>query len=133
VTDLATGAVTVLEPPVPHQGARRVWSDSHGGLRITGWNSGDLFRCDSKTGNWAAGVCRAMRRTPTQSMSTRPIRCGSATGVQTRSCALDPRPENSSRLPCPIAPRGCASWRAGCGGVWGAESRADKLLVLKAE
>jgi hypothetical protein len=26
--DLETGAVTVLEPPVPRQGARRVWSDS---------------------------------------------------------------------------------------------------------
>ena len=30
--DPETGAVTVLEPPVPRQGARRVWSDSHGAL-----------------------------------------------------------------------------------------------------
>jgi virginiamycin B lyase len=51
--DLATGAVTVLEPPVPRQGARRVWSDSHGALWITGWNSGDLFRYDSKSKSWA--------------------------------------------------------------------------------
>src|SRR5215471_12662627 len=51
--DPETGAVTVLEPPVPRQGARRVWSDSHGGLWITGWNSGDLFRYDSKAGSWA--------------------------------------------------------------------------------
>ena len=48
-----TGAVTVLEPPVPHQGARRVWSDSRGELWITGWNSGDLFRYDSRAKNWA--------------------------------------------------------------------------------
>ena len=48
-----TGAVTVLEPPVPRQGARRVWSDSRGGLWITGWNSGDLFRDDSRAKNWA--------------------------------------------------------------------------------
>ena len=41
--DLETGGVTVLEPPVPRQGARRVWSDSRGALWITGWNSGDLF------------------------------------------------------------------------------------------
>ena len=51
--DLDTGAVTVLEPPVPRQGARRVWSDSRGALWITGWNSGDLFRYDSKAKNWA--------------------------------------------------------------------------------
>ena len=30
--DLATGTATVLEPPVPRQGARRVWSDSRGAL-----------------------------------------------------------------------------------------------------
>ena len=51
--DLETGATTVLEPPVPRQGARRVWSDSRGALWITGWNSGDLFRYDSKSKTWA--------------------------------------------------------------------------------
>jgi len=51
--DLETGGVTVLEPPVPRQGARRVWSDSHGALWITGWSSGDLFRYDSKSKSWA--------------------------------------------------------------------------------
>jgi hypothetical protein len=29
---LETGITTVLEPPVPRLGARRVWSDSRGGL-----------------------------------------------------------------------------------------------------
>jgi virginiamycin B lyase len=41
--DPEADTVTVLEPPVPRQGARRVWSDSRGAL----WNSGDLFRYDS--------------------------------------------------------------------------------------
>jgi virginiamycin B lyase len=51
--DPKTDTVTVLDPPVPHQRAGRVWSDSRGGLWITGWNSDDLFRYDSKTKNWA--------------------------------------------------------------------------------
>lgn len=51
--DLETGTVEILEPPVPRQGARRVWSDSRGALWITGWNSGDLFRYDSKSKTWA--------------------------------------------------------------------------------
>jgi virginiamycin B lyase len=51
--DPEADTVTVLEPPVPRQGARRVWSDSRGALWITGWNSGDLFRYDSKTKSWA--------------------------------------------------------------------------------
>jgi virginiamycin B lyase len=50
--DIETGTTTVLEPPVPRQGARRVWSDSRGALWITGWNSGDLFRYDSKSDGW---------------------------------------------------------------------------------
>jgi virginiamycin B lyase len=34
--DLKTSAATVLEPPVPRQGARRIGSDSHGAPWITG-------------------------------------------------------------------------------------------------
>src|SRR5437588_9605812 len=34
--DPETGTATVLQPPVPRQGARRVWSDSRGALWITG-------------------------------------------------------------------------------------------------
>jgi virginiamycin B lyase len=44
--DSETGSVTVLEPPVSRQGARRVWSDSRGALWITGWNSGDCCATD---------------------------------------------------------------------------------------
>src|SRR6201987_3686834 len=50
--DPAADAVTVLEPPVPRQGARRVWSDSRDTLWITGWDSGDLFRYDKNTKSW---------------------------------------------------------------------------------
>src|SRR5262245_30778828 len=50
--DLGTGSVTVLEPPVPRQGARRVWSDSQGALWITGWGSGDRFSYVSKAHHW---------------------------------------------------------------------------------
>ena len=48
--DVGTGGVAALEPPVPRQGARRVWSDSHGALWVTGWESGDRY--DSKAQNW---------------------------------------------------------------------------------
>ena len=30
--NVATGAATVLDPPTPDQGARRIWSDSYGRL-----------------------------------------------------------------------------------------------------
>jgi virginiamycin B lyase len=40
--DLDSGEVTVLEPPTPNQGARRVWSDSQGRIWVSEWNSGNV-------------------------------------------------------------------------------------------
>ena len=46
------GSVTVLEPPTPAQGARRVWSDSSGSIWASEWNSGQLSRYVPATGVW---------------------------------------------------------------------------------
>jgi virginiamycin B lyase len=50
--DGGTGAATVIEPPTPDQGARRVWSDSKGNLWISEWNSGQLSRYTPTSGAW---------------------------------------------------------------------------------
>ena len=50
--DLGTGAATIIEPPTPAQGARRVWSDSKGNLWVSEWNSGNLSRYSPATGEW---------------------------------------------------------------------------------
>jgi virginiamycin B lyase len=48
----ADGSTTVIQPPTPGQGARRVWSDSKGDLWVAEWNSGNLSRYQPKTGSW---------------------------------------------------------------------------------
>jgi virginiamycin B lyase len=110
--DLKTGVATVLEPPVPGQGARRVWSDSRGARWISGWNSSDLFRYDSKTKTGRTGTCRVTGRSHTPSMSTRPMRCGLATGARTRSCASIPTQRHSRPFRYPITTPPCDSLRA---------------------
>ena len=50
--DAATGATTVLEPPTQRQGARRVWSDSHGRIWVSAWNTGQLAMYDPAAGRW---------------------------------------------------------------------------------
>lgn len=50
--DLDTGAATIVEPPTPQQGARRVWADSSGSLWISEWNGGQLSRYNPATGEW---------------------------------------------------------------------------------
>ena len=51
--DSATGAVKVIEPPTPRQGARRVWSDSKGHIWVAEWNSGNLSRYEPDSGRWS--------------------------------------------------------------------------------
>ena len=131
--DIETGTTTVLEPPVPRQGARRVWSDSRGALWITGWNSGDLFRYDSKSDSWKRWHLPSDRPQPYAVYVD-----GSTDAVwvsdwgQLRSCASIPKPRGSN----PFLPDSYASVRqlAGRKGeVCGAKSAADKLFMIKSE
>src|SRR5215471_1131935 len=50
--DLATGAVTVVEPLRKGVGPRRIWSDSKGVLWVSLWNSGGIGRYDPAAKTW---------------------------------------------------------------------------------
>ena len=50
--DLVSGETTILEPPTPNQGARRVWSDSQGRIWVSEWNAGQVAVYDPSTGDW---------------------------------------------------------------------------------
>ena len=52
--DLDTGEATVIEPPTPDQGARRVWSDSRGRIWVSEWNSGQVSLYDPSDESWRA-------------------------------------------------------------------------------
>ncbi len=50
--DVRTGKAKVLRPPTPGQGARRVWSDSKGRVWVSEWNAGKVGRYDPGTKKW---------------------------------------------------------------------------------
>jgi virginiamycin B lyase len=50
--DTSTGEATVIRPPTPNQGARRVWSDSVGRIWVSEWNSGQVSVFDPSTEQW---------------------------------------------------------------------------------
>ena len=50
--DVRTGKATVVRPPTPGQGARRVWSDSKGRIWVSEWNAGKVGRYDPATRKW---------------------------------------------------------------------------------
>jgi virginiamycin B lyase len=50
--DRKSGAATVIEPPTPDQGARRVWSDSSGDIWVSEWSAGQVSRYRPAAGDW---------------------------------------------------------------------------------
>jgi virginiamycin B lyase len=50
--DVRTGKATVIRPPTPGQGTRRVWSDSKGMIWLSEWNAGKVGRYDPATKKW---------------------------------------------------------------------------------
>jgi len=52
ISNRDTGEVTVIEPPEPRVGTRRVWSDSKGDLWVSEWNGGHLARYSPATQQW---------------------------------------------------------------------------------
>src|ERR1700746_728042 len=128
-----TGAVTVLRPPVPHQGARRVWSDSRGALWITGWESGDLFRYDSKAKNWARWHLPGDRPEPYAVYVDETDAVWVSDWGANAIMRFDPKTEKFEAFPLPDRYAGVRQLAGRKGEVGGAEAGTDKLFVLKAE
>ena len=131
--DLETGAVTVLEPPVPRQGSRRVWSDSHGALWITGWNSGDLFRYDSRSKNWARWHLPGDGPQPYAVYVDETDAVWVSDWGANAILRFDPRTEKFQSFALPDRYANVRQLAGRKGEVWGAESGADKLFVIKTE
>ncbi|MEX1169000.1 MAG: lyase, partial [Chloroflexota bacterium] len=50
--DPGTGDATIVEPPTPDQGARRVWADSRGRIWVSEWDAGQVAVHDPAAGTW---------------------------------------------------------------------------------
>jgi virginiamycin B lyase len=131
--DLESGTTTVLEPPVARQGARRVWSDSRGGLWITGWTSGDLFRYDSDTNNWRRWHLPGDRPQPYAVYVDETDAVWVSDWGANAILRFDPKTENFDSFPLPDPYASVRQLAGRKGEIWGAESAADKLFVIKGE
>lgn len=69
--DIKTGEATVIEPPTPDQGARRVWSDSAGNIWVSEWRAGQVSRYTPSSGAWQTWKLPGRSPRPTRSTSTR--------------------------------------------------------------
>lgn len=124
-------SITVLEPPTPAQGARRVWSDSQGAIWVSEWNSGQLSRHDPTTGSWEAWAL------PGSDPQAYAVYVDDTDIVWVSDFGgnaihrFDPTSATFDTFPLPSNPGNVRQLLGRPGEVWGSESAADTLVVIR--
>ena len=129
--DLATGAATVLEPPTPNQGARRVWPDSRGRVWVSEWNAGQVSVFDPATNAWRAWKLPGARpQAYAVYVDERDKVWLTDFGANT-IVRFDPETERFESFALPSPNASVRQLLGRPGEVWGAESAADQLVVIR--
>jgi virginiamycin B lyase len=128
--DRTSGEVSVIDTPTPGGGARRVWADSEGALWVTEWNAGRIARYDPADGDWTEWDL------PGDSPMPYAVYVDETDAVWVTDFGanalhrFDPRSETFATLLHESQPANVRQLLGRPGEVWGAESAADRLIVV---
>jgi virginiamycin B lyase len=126
-----TGSATVLRPPTPDQGTRRVWSDSRGRIWSSQWNAGQVAVYDPRTDTWQEWRLPGDRpQAYAVYVDEQDVVWLSDFGANTM-VRFDPTSEQFTPFALPSTPGDVRQILGRPGEVWGAESAADKLVVIR--
>jgi virginiamycin B lyase len=128
--DATTGAATVLEPPTPNQGARRVWSDSKGTIWVSEYNAGKLGQYDPSTNQWNEWPLPGTANAYSVYVDDRDIVWLSDFAANT-IVRFDPATETFASLALPGPDAAVRQMLGRHGEVWGAASGLDLLVVVR--
>ncbi|HEY8168553.1 MAG TPA: hypothetical protein VIF84_07555 [Candidatus Limnocylindrales bacterium] len=131
--DPVSGRAEVVEPPTPDQGARRIWTDSQGSLWVAEWDAGQLGRYEPATEAWREW--KLPGETPMAYavfVDDRDVVWLTDFGANAIG-RFDPTTETFSSYLLPSAGAEVRQLHGRPGEVWGAESGADKLIVVREE
>jgi virginiamycin B lyase len=129
--DTETGEATVLRPPTADQGTRRVWADSRGRVWSSQYNSGQVAVYDPATEQWREW------RLPGENPQAYAVYVDDQDKVWLSDFGanslvrFDPETEQFTSYPLPSSPGDVRQILGRRGEVWGAESAADKLVVIR--
>lgn len=127
--DVETGKVSVIAPPTPNQGARRVWSDSKGNVWVSYWNTGQVARYDPATGSWREWTLpgRAHAYAVWVDADDNVWLSDWSTNAIVR---FDPRAERFAAFPSDREHANVRELQGRAGETWGAESGTDRLVRI---
>jgi virginiamycin B lyase len=129
--DTTTGAATLLEPPTPNQGARRVWSDSQGRIWVSEWNSGQLSIYDPANESWRAWPLPGGNAAAYAVYVDDQDQIWVSDFSNNALVRFDPTTETFTSYPLPSANGAVRQILGRPGEIWGAESGVDKLVVIR--
>jgi virginiamycin B lyase len=131
--DLQTGNTTVLEPPTPDQGARRIWPDSHGRVWFSEWNSGKLSLYDPATMLWHEWQLPGKNPKPYAIFVDNRDMVWISDFASNAIVRFDPTEERFQIFPLPTPGANVRQLLGRPGEVWGAESAVDKLVLIRTD
>ncbi len=129
--DLASGEATIIDPPTPNQGARRVWGDSAGRVWVSEWQSGQVSVYDPAKKTWRAW------KLPGASPRAYSVWVDERAGVWLTDFSanaivrFDPQTERFESFPSTAPGAAVRQMLGRAGEAWGAESGADRLVVIR--
>jgi virginiamycin B lyase len=131
--DRATGKATVIEPPTQGQGARRVWSDSNGRIWVSEYHAGQVAVFDPAAKTWKSW------KLPGDAPAAYAIYVDETDTVWLSDFGgnaivrFDPRSETFQSFPSDREDASVRQLLGRPGELWGAESAADRLVVIRAQ
>ncbi len=129
--NLESGAATVLEPPTPRQGARRVWSDSQGRIWVSEWIAGQVAMYNPADKAWREWKLPGSQpQAYAVYVDEGDIVWLSDFGANAL-VRFDPKGETFEVFPLPSPNASVRQILGRPGEIWGAESGADKLIVIR--
>ena len=131
--DTKTGQVTVLEPPTPDQGSRRVWSDSDGNIWVSEWNAEQLGRYEPQTDQWKEWRLPGDNPKPYAVYVDTKDKVWISDFGSNSMYRFDPLYETFSKFEIPSPEANIRQILGIEGEIWGAESGTDRLLMIKSD